>query len=134
MNFLKGQIYQNQTKLRIVKSHSNKLIDKSDQKPDMQQIEEKVEEIVINYIQKGSMKDNLPTQKGLRQNLKEAKDNNAHRPTRPPNNAGINFIHNHPPPGTRLEGSKNPPLGTIIVYKNPPLRTEQAAKSPTPTT
>ena len=34
-------------------------------------------------------------------------------------NAGINFIQNHPPPGqtpgTRLEGSKNPPPGTIIV-------------------
>ena len=44
--------------------------------------------------------------------------------------AVINFIHNHPP-GTRLEGSKNPPPGTIIVYENPPLGTEQGAKSPT---
>ena len=36
-------------------------------------------------------------------------------------NAGVSFIQNHPL-GTRLEGSKNPPLGTIIVYKNPPPR------------
>ena len=47
--------------------------------------------------------------------------------------AGINFIHNHPP-GTRLEGSKNPPLGTIIVYKNLPLGTEQGVKIPIPGT
>ena len=51
-------------------------------------------------------------------------------------NAGINFIQNHPPPGqtpgTRLEGSKNPPPGTIIVYKNPSPGTKQGVKSPTP--
>ena len=47
------------------------------------------------------------------------------------NHAGINFIHNHPP-GTRLEGSKNPPPGTIILYKSPPLGTIQGVKSPTP--
>ena len=35
---------------------------------------------------------------------------------------------------TRLEGSKNPPPGTIIVYKNPPLGTEHGVKSPTPGT
>ena len=46
-------------------------------------------------------------------------------------------------PGTRLEGSKNPPpgtiivyknppLGTIIVYKNPPLGTKQRVKAPPP--
>ena len=55
------------------------------------------------------------------------------------NNAGINFIQNHPPPpgqtpGTRLEGSKNPPPGTIIVYKNPSPGTKQGVKSPTPGT
>ena len=44
--------------------------------------------------------------------------------------AGINFIQNHQTPGTRLEGSKNPPPGTIIVYKNPPLGTKQGVKSP----
>ena len=53
-------------------------------------------------------------------------------------NAGINFIQNHPPPGqtpgTRLEGSKNPPPGTIIVYKNPSPGTKQGVKSPTPGT
>ena len=38
------------------------------------------------------------------------------------------------PPGTRLEGSKNLPPGTIIVHKNPPLGTEQEIKSPTPGT
>ena len=38
------------------------------------------------------------------------------------------------PPGTRLEGSKNPPPGTIIVYKSPPLGTEKGVKSPTPGT
>ena len=52
--------------------------------------------------------------------------------------AGINFIQNHPPPGqtpgTRLEGSKNPPPGTIIVYKNPSPGTKQGVKSPTPGT
>ena len=47
--------------------------------------------------------------------------------------AGINFIHNHPP-GTRLEGSKTPSPGTIIVYKNAPLGTEKGVKSPTPGT
>ena len=36
-----------------------------------------------------------------------------------------------PPPSTRLEGSKNPPLGTIIVYKNPSLGTKHRVKSPT---
>ena len=44
-------------------------------------------------------------------------------------NAGINFIQNHPP-GTRLEGRKNRPPGTIIVYKNHPLGTEQGVKAP----
>ena len=35
-------------------------------------------------------------------------------------------------PGTRLEGSKNPPSPrTIILYKNPPLWTTQGVKSPT---
>ena len=46
---------------------------------------------------------------------------------------GINFIHNHPP-GTQLEGSKNPSPGTIIVYKNLPLGTEKGVKSPIPGT
>ena len=46
--------------------------------------------------------------------------------------AGINFIHNHPPPGTRLEGSKNSPPGIIIVYINPPLWTEKGVKTPLP--
>ena len=47
-------------------------------------------------------------------------------------NAGINFIHNHPP-RTRLEGSKNNPSGirTIILYKNPPVGAIQGVKSPT---
>ena len=56
----------------------------------------------------------------------------------PLSNAGINFIQNHPPPGqtpgTRLEGSKNTPPGTIIVYKNPSPGTKQGVKSPTPGT
>ena len=43
-----------------------------------------------------------------------------------------------PPPGTnlgtRLEGSKNLPPGTTIVYKIPPLGTKQGVKSPTPGT
>ena len=43
---------------------------------------------------------------------------------------GVNFIQNHPPPGTRLEGNKNPPSGTIIVYKTPPLGTKQVVKAP----
>ena len=48
-------------------------------------------------------------------------------------NAGINFIP-PPPPRRRLEWGKNPPPGTIIVYKNPPLGTKQGVKSPTPGT
>ena len=37
-------------------------------------------------------------------------------------------------PGTRLERSKNPPPGTIIVHKTPPLGTKQGVRSPTPGT
>ena len=37
-------------------------------------------------------------------------------------------------PGTRLEGGKNPPPGTIIVYKNPPPGTKRGVKNPTPGT
>ena len=43
--------------------------------------------------------------------------------------AGINFIH--PPldkPWARLEGSKNPSPGTIIVHKNPHLGTKRSQK------
>ena len=46
-------------------------------------------------------------------------------------------LHPKPPPSpgqtpeTRLERNKNPPLGTITVYKNPPLRTKPGIKSPT---
>ena len=51
-------------------------------------------------------------------------------------NAGTNFIQNHPPlgqsPSTQLEGSKNSPPGTIIVYKNPPLGTKQGIKKSHP--
>ena len=34
------------------------------------------------------------------------------------------------PPGTRLEGSKNPPPGTIIVHKTLPSRQKRESKSP----
>ena len=47
--------------------------------------------------------------------------------------AGINFIQNHPlpgqTPGTRLEGSKNPPSGTVIVYKNLPSGQNRESKT-----
>ena len=54
------------------------------------------------------------------------------------NNAGVHFIHNHPPPpgqtpGTRLKGSKNlPPPGTIIVYKTLPSAQNRESKAPPP--
>ena len=34
-------------------------------------------------------------------------------------------------PGTRLEGGKNLPSGTIVVYETPLLGTKQGVKSPT---
>ena len=48
--------------------------------------------------------------------------------------ADIKFIQPPPPPDkpwARLEDSKNPPPGTIIVHKNPHLGTKQGVKSPT---
>ena len=46
-------------------------------------------------------------------------------------NAGINFIHNHPP-GTRLEGSKNPPPpGQSLCTKTSP-RDKKGNQKPHP--
>ena len=46
--------------------------------------------------------------------------------------AGINFMQPPPPdkPWARLEGSKNPSPGTIIVHKNPHFGTKQGVKAP----
>ena len=48
------------------------------------------------------------------------------------NCAAINLIQNHPPGttlGTRLEGGKNPPPGTIIVYNTLPSGQNRESKA-----
>ena len=47
-------------------------------------------------------------------------------------NAGISFIQNHPPSGTRVEGSKNRPPGQSLCAKTLPLGQSRESKAPPP--